>query len=256
MVFPRIWMLSTPYQRSIALVLTTNFFCWCSSIFLLIISSKEQQRSLQKMSVWEQRTTQLRRHNLRSSSEALYSELEPEERMRMSSALHLRPDMKAHHDRPLVVEQCDGTSEKPRGDVPEDPASGHQRKHHRCRGENGEVGEGHHHRHHSHSREHQRGLERSSSQDGSHRQRHQARSPEEGPQDREHRHHSHRTRGLNGNGNGTIGNGAKGERRSRGHREGEGDNGERRRHRPRVKAQSTLDIDECIENGDKSTCQR
>ncbi|KAL0163025.1 hypothetical protein M9458_042421, partial [Cirrhinus mrigala] len=70
---------------------------------------KEQQRSLQKMSIWEQRTTQLRRHNLRNSSEALYSELEPEERLRVSSALHLRPDMKAHHDRPLVVEHRDGT---------------------------------------------------------------------------------------------------------------------------------------------------
>uniref|UniRef100_A0A3B4EJ83 Voltage-dependent N-type calcium channel subunit alpha n=1 Tax=Pygocentrus nattereri TaxID=42514 RepID=A0A3B4EJ83_PYGNA len=220
------------------------------------IAAKEQQRSLQKMSVWEQRTTQLRRHNLRSSNEALYSELEPEDRLRLSSALHLRPDMKAHHDRPLVVDQRDGTCEKPSGDVPEDPVPGHPRKHHRCRGENGEAGEGRHHRHHSRSREHQRGVERSSSQDGAHRHQHPARSPEEGVEDREHRHHAHRARGSNGNGNGTIGNGAKGERRPRGHREGEGGNGERRRHRPRVKAQSTLDTDECRENGERATGQR
>ncbi|XP_072517638.1 voltage-dependent N-type calcium channel subunit alpha-1B isoform X2 [Salminus brasiliensis] len=227
-----------------------------SSSVCSVHSPKEQQRSLQKMSVWEQRTTQLRRHNLRGSNEALYSELEPEERLRLSSALHLRPDMKAHHDRPLVVEQCDGTSEKPRGDVPEDPTAG--RKHHRCRGENGEAGEGRHHRHHSRSREHQRGLERSSSQEGAHRHQHPARSPEEGGEDREHRHHSHRARGSNGNGNGngTVGNGGKGERRPQGHREGEGGNGDRRRHRPRVKAQSTLDADECMENGERATGQR
>ncbi|KAI4902644.1 hypothetical protein NFI96_028704 [Prochilodus magdalenae] len=227
-----------------------------SSSVCSVHSPKEQQRSLQKMSVWEQRTTQLRRHNLRGSNEALYSELEPEERLRLSSALHLRPDMKAHHDRPLVVEQRDGTSEKPSGDVPEDPATGHRRKHHRCRGENGDAGEGRHHRHHSHSREHQRGIERSSSQDGVHRHQHPSWSPEEGVEDREHRHHSHRARGSNGNGNGTIGNGAKGEQRPRVHREGEGGNGERRRHRPRVKAQSTLDADECRENGERATGQR
>uniref|UniRef100_A0A3B4D878 Voltage-dependent N-type calcium channel subunit alpha n=1 Tax=Pygocentrus nattereri TaxID=42514 RepID=A0A3B4D878_PYGNA len=227
-----------------------------SSSVCSVHSPKEQQRSLQKMSVWEQRTTQLRRHNLRSSNEALYSELEPEDRLRLSSALHLRPDMKAHHDRPLVVDQRDGTCEKPSGDVPEDPVPGHPRKHHRCRGENGEAGEGRHHRHHSRSREHQRGVERSSSQDGAHRHQHPARSPEEGVEDREHRHHAHRARGSNGNGNGTIGNGAKGERRPRGHREGEGGNGERRRHRPRVKAQSTLDTDECRENGERATGQR
>lgn len=223
--------------------------------------SKEQQRSLQKMSIWEQRTTQLRRHNLRNSSEALYNELEPEERLRVSSALHLRPDMKAHHDRPLVVEHRDGTAENSRtdgdGDTPDcQPSSGHPRKHHRCRGENGDAGEGRHHRHHSRNREHQGGLEHSSNQDGGHRNHHTAGSPEEGigMGEREHRHHhSRRSREVNGNGNGngTIGNGGRGEGRIRGHREGEGGNGERRRQRPRGKAQSTLDGEDCRENGGK-----
>uniref|UniRef100_A0A8C1L9L8 Voltage-dependent N-type calcium channel subunit alpha n=1 Tax=Cyprinus carpio TaxID=7962 RepID=A0A8C1L9L8_CYPCA len=199
-----------------------------------------QQRSLQKMSIWEQRTNQLRRHNLRNSSEALYNELDPEERLRVSSALHLRPDMKAHHDRPLVVEHRDGTVDNSRndrdGDTPDcQLSSGHPRKHHRCRGENGDAGEGRHHRHHSRNREHQGGLEHSSNQDGGHSNHHMAGSPEEciGVEEREHRHHhSRRSREVNGNGNGTIGNGGRGEGRIRGHREGEGGNGERRRHRP------------------------
>uniref|UniRef100_A0A8C7TV95 Calcium channel, voltage-dependent, N type, alpha 1B subunit, a n=1 Tax=Oncorhynchus mykiss TaxID=8022 RepID=A0A8C7TV95_ONCMY len=103
------------------------------------ISITEQQKSLKMMSVWEQRTTQLRRHNLRASSEALYSELDPEERLRMSSALHIRPDMKTHLDRPLVVEPHDGPGpmgqHKPRTpeetDTPEDPAGPQPRRHHR-----------------------------------------------------------------------------------------------------------------------------
>uniref|UniRef100_A0A8C2AVD5 Voltage-dependent N-type calcium channel subunit alpha n=1 Tax=Cyprinus carpio TaxID=7962 RepID=A0A8C2AVD5_CYPCA len=160
------------------------------------IAAKEQQRSLQKMSIWEQRTNQLRRHNLRNSSEALYNELDPEERLRVSSALHLRPDMKAHHDRPLVVEHRDGTVDNSRndrdGDTPDcQLSSGHPRKHHRCRGENGDAGEGRHHRHHSRNREHQGGLEHSTNQDGGHSNHHMAGSPEEciGVEEREHRHH-------------------------------------------------------------------
>ncbi|XP_051959881.1 voltage-dependent N-type calcium channel subunit alpha-1B [Xyrauchen texanus] len=227
-------------------------------------SPKEQQRSLQKMSIWEQRTTQLRRHNLRSSSEALYNELEPEERLRVSSALHLHPDMKTHHDRPLVVEHRDDTTDNPRPlegrrsdedwETPEcQPSTTHPRKHHRCRGENGDAGEGRHHRHHSRNRENHGGLERSCSQDGGHRHhQHITGSTEEGLglEEREHRRHNSRSpREANGSGNGMIGNGGRDESKVRGHREGEGGNGERRRHRPRVKAQSTLDGEDCWENG-------
>ncbi|XP_035382876.1 voltage-dependent N-type calcium channel subunit alpha-1B isoform X5 [Electrophorus electricus] len=203
--------------------------------------SPEQQRSLQKMSVWEQRTTQLRRHNLRGSNEALYNELEPEERLRVSSALHLRPDMKAHHDRPLLVEQRDATAHDDKPHPAEDCTGGgnggvaeeHLRKHHRCRGESSESSEGRHHRRHGRGREHHRA----------------ARSPEEGSEDREHRHHhSHRARDANGYG--SIGNGAKGEPRPRGPREAEGTAEERRRRRPRVKAQSTLDTEDFRENGE------
>ncbi|TRY57661.1 hypothetical protein DNTS_025899 [Danionella cerebrum] len=219
-------------------------------------SPKEQQRSLQKLSIWEQRTNQLRRHNIRSSSEALYNELEPEERLRVSSALHLRPDMKAHHDRPLVVEHRDGLLDSDRDGEALDcqQPSIHQRQHHLCRGENGDPGDGWHHGHHSRNRENQSGMERSVSQDGGNMNRHMMGSLEEttAVEERDHRHHhSHRSREVNGNGNGAIGNGGRGDGRIRGHREGEGGNGEKRKHRLRAKAQSTLDGDEWREKDGK-----
>ncbi|XP_052334583.1 voltage-dependent N-type calcium channel subunit alpha-1B-like isoform X3 [Oncorhynchus keta] len=239
-------------------------------------ASKEQQKSLKMMSVWEQRTTQLRRHNLRASSEALYSELDPEERLRMSSALHIRPDMKTHLDRPLVVEPHDGPGpmgqHKPRTpeetDTPEDPAGPQPRRHHRHRdrerpideaNENGNPGkEGRHHVHHSRSKDPDgtRGKEgkseRSRSREGGKRHHHQTLVDEGGgggTGEREHRHHhSHRQARE---GNGTVNSGGKGERRSR-HKDGRsgercsrgenGANGERRRHKTHgSRGQSTLE---------------
>ncbi|XP_055742428.1 voltage-dependent N-type calcium channel subunit alpha-1B-like isoform X6 [Salvelinus fontinalis] len=240
------------------------------------ITAKEQQKSLKMMSVWEQRTTQLRRHNLRASSEALYSELDPEERLRMSSALHIRPDMKTHLDRPLVVEPHDGPGpmgqNKPRTpeetDTPEDPAGPQPRRHHRHRdrerpideaNENGDPGkEGRHHVHHSRSKDPDgtRGKEgkseRSRSREGGRRHHHQTLVDEGGgggTGEREHRHHhSHRQARE---GNGTVNSGGKGERRSR-HKDGRsgercsrgenGANGERKRHKTHgSRGQSTLE---------------
>lgn len=66
--------------------------------------------------MWEQRASQLRLQNLRASCEALYSELDPEERLRYATTRHLRPDMKTHLDRPLVVE--------PSRNGPRGPAAG------------------------------------------------------------------------------------------------------------------------------------
>uniref|UniRef100_A0A674EF08 Voltage-dependent N-type calcium channel subunit alpha n=1 Tax=Salmo trutta TaxID=8032 RepID=A0A674EF08_SALTR len=233
------------------------------------IAAKEQQRANKIMSVWEQRTNQLRRNNLRASSEALFNELDPEERLRVSSALHLRPDMKTHNDRPLVVEP--GNGDKPRppeedrdGADPQqergDPHGPQPRKHYRHRERNGENGESRHHTHHSHSRDHyhpdgprsKEGKgERSHSREGGqgHRHHHQAGSPEEGVngggEGREDRHH-HSDRQENG----ALANRDRLESRGRGHRE---ENGERRKQRSRiVRAQSTLDGDECRENGERN----
>uniref|UniRef100_A0A3P9H3E9 Voltage-dependent N-type calcium channel subunit alpha n=1 Tax=Oryzias latipes TaxID=8090 RepID=A0A3P9H3E9_ORYLA len=203
-------------------------------------STRHQQRSMKTMSVWEQRANQLRRQN-RASCEALYNELQPEERLRLTSALNIRPDMKTHLDRPLVVEPCDGallgnqhqhhhktcTTEEAEtaADLPSAPH--HPRHHHRHRdrartkedaNDNGEAGrEGRRHVHHSRSKEH----DCSRSKEGGRMNHHQSSVEDSGgggvKGERAHRHHhSHRqSRG----GNGTVNGGGKEERRSR-HKDG------------------------------------
>ncbi|XP_045890356.1 voltage-dependent N-type calcium channel subunit alpha-1B-like isoform X2 [Micropterus dolomieu] len=199
------------------------------------------------MSVWEQRANQLRRQN-RASCEALYSELEPEERLRMSSALHIRPDMKTHLDRPLVVEPCDGpllgghhrhhhkTCMPEEAETADPPPVTHQPcLHHRHRdrdrarmreetNDNGDTSkDGLHHVHHSHfkdyngSKEKEGKSERSRSREGGRRHHHQSSVDNNAgggiTSEKEHRHHhSHRhSRG----GNGIVNSGGRGERRSR-----------------------------------------
>uniref|UniRef100_A0A6Q2ZLU3 Voltage-dependent N-type calcium channel subunit alpha n=1 Tax=Esox lucius TaxID=8010 RepID=A0A6Q2ZLU3_ESOLU len=236
--------------------------------------SKEQQKSLKMMSVWEQRTTQLRKHNMRASSEALYSELDPEDRLRMSSALHIRPDMKTHLDRPLVIEAHDGPvgCHKPR--TPDEtetlcePSGPQPRRHHRHKdrdrpadeaNESGDPAkEGRRHVHHSRSKDPNgtRGKEgkgeRSRSREGGRRHHRQPSADDGGGAgEREHRHHPHRPAPE---GNGTVNSGGKGERRSR-HKEGRsgercsrgenGANGERRRHKTHgSRGQSTGEAEE------------
>lgn len=131
------------------------------------------------MSVWEQRANQLRRQN-RASCEALYCELDLEERLHLSSALHIRPDVITHLDRPLVIEPRDqpflgshqyqnhnlSMPEKAETDAyppPPPVLHQHRRHHHRDRdqarardelNDNGDTSkEGGHHVHHSHSKE-------------------------------------------------------------------------------------------------------
>uniref|UniRef100_A0A8C6KMV8 Voltage-dependent N-type calcium channel subunit alpha-1B n=1 Tax=Nothobranchius furzeri TaxID=105023 RepID=A0A8C6KMV8_NOTFU len=190
------------------------------------IAAKEQQRSAKSMSVWEQRTNQLRRHNLKTSNEALFNELDPEERLRMSSALHLHPDMKTHTDRPLVVEATNGDKTSSGG---QEEAGGGLRQ-------DGE-----------HNPDSSQTKERRGSHDGGHRHRHRAGSPQkvgdaqEGEGDeRSHRHHhSHR---LN-EGNGRLANGEQEDSRGR------GENNEEKGLRSRsAKAQSSLIGDECKQN--------
>uniref|UniRef100_A0A8C9N3B2 Voltage-dependent N-type calcium channel subunit alpha n=1 Tax=Serinus canaria TaxID=9135 RepID=A0A8C9N3B2_SERCA len=216
----------------------------------------KQQNSSKSKSVWEQRTSQIRMHNFRASCEALYNELDPEERVRYATTLHIRPDMKTHLDRPLVVE--------PRGEgrnnitklspvdvqeVVEHPkptsADGAEapRKHHRHRekeklaeqekgdvtkDESGEAGAGtkeeRHRQHRSRSKEVEGGSkegksDRNRGQEGGKRH-HRRGSVEEGAEKehRRHRSHRHSSDRPGKEGNGTA-NGARGERRSR-HRGG------------------------------------
>uniref|UniRef100_A0A452THY8 Voltage-dependent P/Q-type calcium channel subunit alpha-1A n=1 Tax=Ursus maritimus TaxID=29073 RepID=A0A452THY8_URSMA len=71
------------------------------------MSIAEQQKNQKPTkSVWEQRTSEMRKQNLLASREALYSEMDPDERWKASYARHLRPDMKTHLDRPLVFMLC------------------------------------------------------------------------------------------------------------------------------------------------------
>uniref|UniRef100_A0A8C5R9D5 Voltage-dependent N-type calcium channel subunit alpha n=1 Tax=Leptobrachium leishanense TaxID=445787 RepID=A0A8C5R9D5_9ANUR len=227
----------------------------------LSITAK-QQNSTKCRSVWEQRTTQIRMHNFRASCEALYSELEPEDRLRFATNLRLRPDAKSHMDRPLLVdpqdsvETKDGSPEAPPLNElepgPLEPAEQqHQRKPHRHRerggGEtngggrengnhNGDSGsndrEERHRQHRSRSKEGEGGKESgrgecNRSQERSKRH-HRRASPEDGTEREHRRHRTHRhsaeRQGKEGNGQPTSG--SKGERKSR-HRGGGSRSGNR-----------------------------
>uniref|UniRef100_A0A669Q547 Voltage-dependent N-type calcium channel subunit alpha n=1 Tax=Phasianus colchicus TaxID=9054 RepID=A0A669Q547_PHACC len=225
----------------------------------------KQQNSSKSKSVWEQRTSQIRMHNFRASCEALYNELDPEERVRYATTLHIRPDMKTHLDRPLVVEpRSEGRNNISKlSPVDVQEKLGEQEKGDVTKDENGESGinnkEERHRQHRSRSKEVEGGSkegksERTRGQEGGKRH-HRRGSVEEGAEKehRRHRTHRHSTERQGKEGNGTI-NGARSERRTRhrggsrsGNREGEpgskGENGEEphRRHRFRSRALSTYD---------------
>ncbi|XP_074713573.1 voltage-dependent P/Q-type calcium channel subunit alpha-1A [Strix uralensis] len=96
------------------------------------VTMKEQQKNQKSSkSVWEQRTSELRKQNLLASREALYSELDPEERWKVPYARHLRPDMKTHLDRPLVVDpqenRNNNTNKTRPGEPPPEPRFGQPR---------------------------------------------------------------------------------------------------------------------------------
>ncbi|ERE79572.1 voltage-dependent P/Q-type calcium channel subunit alpha-1A [Cricetulus griseus] len=66
------------------------------------IAVKEQQKNQKPAkSVWEQRTSEMRKQNLLASREALYGDAA--ERWPTAYARPLRPDVKTHLDRPLVI---------------------------------------------------------------------------------------------------------------------------------------------------------
>lgn len=70
------------YISTVILVLFCRFFPKMQPL-LTLFYSKEQQKNHNKgvnKSVWEQRTKELRRQTLVSSREALYNELDPDER--------------------------------------------------------------------------------------------------------------------------------------------------------------------------------
>ncbi|XP_060551026.1 LOW QUALITY PROTEIN: voltage-dependent N-type calcium channel subunit alpha-1B [Pantherophis guttatus] len=188
----------------------------------------KQQNSSKSKSVWEQRTSQLRVYNFRTSCEALYNEMDPEDRVRYATNLHIRPDMKTHMDRPLVVEpRSEGhsgnanavspTEGQEASDQVKAPPTENEvvRKHHRHREktgdtekssavkeENGELGGGNnrderHRPHRSRSKEVGEGggkegkSERNRSQERG-RHHHRRGSIEEGTEKEHRRHRGHR----------------------------------------------------------------
>ncbi|XP_063791946.1 voltage-dependent N-type calcium channel subunit alpha-1B isoform X6 [Pseudophryne corroboree] len=219
-----------------------------------------QQNSTKCRSVWEQRTSQIRMHNFRASCEALYSELEPEDRLRYATTLRLRPDMKSHMDRPLLVDSQDSTETKdgspdplPPNETepgPEVTTETAPRKHRHREGGAGETNGGsrengnhngdsgsndreeRHRQHRSRSKEGEGGKEggrgeRNRSQERGKRH-HRRASPEEGAEreHRRHRTHRHSAERQGKEGNGQPPSGGKGERKSR-HRGGGSRSGNR-----------------------------
>ncbi|XP_034043666.1 LOW QUALITY PROTEIN: calcium channel, voltage-dependent, P/Q type, alpha 1A subunit, b [Thalassophryne amazonica] len=135
-----------------------------SAANLSIAASKEQQKNHTKgnKSVWEQRTSEIRRQNLMTSREALYNELEQDEWKvggegeEVSYPRKGRGDMKTHLDRPLMVNPQDNrnnnTNKTQPGEMPldqeyqrQDINHNHHAKHQYCYSQ-------HHHRHHHHQK--------------------------------------------------------------------------------------------------------
>ncbi|XP_051767877.1 calcium channel, voltage-dependent, P/Q type, alpha 1A subunit, b isoform X4 [Ctenopharyngodon idella] len=214
-----------------------------------LLDCKEQQKNSKgSKSVWEQRTSEIRRQNLMTSREALYNELDAEDHWKMN--YRNRPDMKTHLDRPLVVnpqENRNNNTNKPRPGEPNpqelnqqrgeeylqhQPRYHHHHSHH------------HHHHHHTHSSRQslhhpdlgetgceyaQRGGEDVEGT-GEHRRprHHQHRRRDEDGGERGRRHREHHSRGETG-GDGEEGQ----EKRQRRHRHGNHGDGDGRRDRER-----------------------
>uniref|UniRef100_A0A672NEA8 Voltage-dependent P/Q-type calcium channel subunit alpha-1A n=1 Tax=Sinocyclocheilus grahami TaxID=75366 RepID=A0A672NEA8_SINGR len=108
-------------------------------------TNKQQQKNHKGCkSVWEQRTNELRRHTLINSREALYNELDPEDRWKVSYSHHIRPNMKTHLDRPLVVDPQENRNNNTNKTRPGDgqPQRTHQLLHKQPNFNEGESGGG------------------------------------------------------------------------------------------------------------------
>uniref|UniRef100_A0A671TIR5 Voltage-dependent N-type calcium channel subunit alpha n=1 Tax=Sparus aurata TaxID=8175 RepID=A0A671TIR5_SPAAU len=199
----------------------------------LSIAAKEQQKNHIKgnKSVWEQRTSEIRRQNLMTSREALYNELEQED-WKVSYPRKGRGDMKTHLDRPLVVNPQDNrnnnTNKNRPGELPLDQEYRRQDiDHYRRQGEERHGHRSHRgHRHRNREGREARSVSPHHSEAGEgnneHRKsRQHRRAGKEGEEGRRHR-----SRGTEGEGEkGVDGEGRKTRRhrhgnqeRSRGHR--------------------------------------
>ncbi|XP_058648386.1 calcium channel, voltage-dependent, P/Q type, alpha 1A subunit, b isoform X17 [Onychostoma macrolepis] len=195
----------------------------------LSIAAKEQQKNSKvSKSVWEQRTSEIRRQNLMTSREALYNELDAEDHWKMN--YHNRPDMKTHLDRPLVVnpqENRNNNTNKPRPGEPNPQEINQQR------GEEHLQHQSRYHHHHSHHHHHHHHHHHSSRQSLHHPELGEASCDcaQRGGEDvegagehRRPRHHQHRRRDEDGGRRHR-------EHHSRGETGGEGEEGQEKRQR-------------------------
>ncbi|TKS68652.1 Voltage-dependent P/Q-type calcium channel subunit alpha-1A [Collichthys lucidus] len=219
----------------------------------LSIAAKEQQKNHIKgnKSVWEQRTSEIRRQNLMTSREALYNELEQEdwkvggEGEEVSYPRKGRGDMKTHLDRPLVVNPQDNrnnnTNKTQPGELPLDQEYRRQDIDHYRRAT-------HYHHHHHH---HQKPIGPDSGGTGQPTETHmehgfsctslgnvEGQQVEERHSHRSHRGHRHRNReGREASSvsphHSEAGEGNNEHRRSRQHRRAAKEGEEGRRHRSR-----------------------
>uniref|UniRef100_A0A8C6WLS5 Voltage-dependent P/Q-type calcium channel subunit alpha-1A n=1 Tax=Neogobius melanostomus TaxID=47308 RepID=A0A8C6WLS5_9GOBI len=89
----------------------------------LSIAAKEQQKNhigkgVNNKSVWEQRTKELRKQTIASSREALYNDVDHDDRWKVNFAKQVRPDMKTHLDRPLVVDPRENRNNNTNKNIP------------------------------------------------------------------------------------------------------------------------------------------
>ncbi|XP_073667917.1 calcium channel, voltage-dependent, P/Q type, alpha 1A subunit, b isoform X13 [Paramisgurnus dabryanus] len=194
----------------------------------LSIAAREQQKNSKvSKSVWEQRTSEIRRQNLMTSREALYNELDAEDHWKIN--YRNRPDMKTHLDRPLVVNPQENRNNNTNKTRPGEPDLNQPRYHH------------HHHRHTHSSRQSlhhpelvdagydcaQRGGEDAEGVAEHRRPRHHQHRRRDEDGGRRHREHHSRGEELGGEGGEGL------EKKQRRHRHGNHGDGDGRRDRER-----------------------
>ncbi|XP_038640700.1 calcium channel, voltage-dependent, P/Q type, alpha 1A subunit, b isoform X5 [Scyliorhinus canicula] len=85
---------------------------------------KDQQKNQKHgKTVWEQRMNEMRKQNLMTSREAIYNELDPDERWKMAYSMNIRRDMKTHLDRPLVVDPQENRNNNTNKTRPSEPSA-------------------------------------------------------------------------------------------------------------------------------------
>eukprot|EP00061_Rhincodon_typus_P016496 g44754.t1 len=65
---------------------------------------------------------EMRKQNLLTSREAIYNELDPDERWKMAYSMNIRRDMKTHLDRPLVVDPQENRNNNTNKTRPSEPS--------------------------------------------------------------------------------------------------------------------------------------